>query len=160
MIHPAIFHLRKPKLKFIQPEGPKLRPPWLSSVYHESSSSRATTVLKQRSPLRPMSCPRTKHGMGSLPLSERFCQVVGKWEPGSEAATCQILTEPSWASHTFHCLGPSKVFFRTWTLRLKRLYLSTTSVKPHSVIFSSLKDERRGREIIQGLMQMPVWGSV
>ena len=56
--------------------------------------------------------------MELLRLTERFRQVVGEREPGSQTAICQILTEPNWASCIFHCSGPFKVLL--WTLYLSK----------------------------------------
>lgn len=62
--------------------------------------------------------------MELLHLTESFCQVVGEGEPGSQAAICQILMEPNWASHIFHCSGPLKVLLHMWTPQFESLYLS------------------------------------
>lgn len=67
---------------------------------------------------------KDKTGMELLHLTERFCQVVGEGEPGSQATICQILMEPNWASHIFHCSGPFKVLLHVWTPQFESLYLS------------------------------------
>lgn len=62
--------------------------------------------------------------MELLRLTERFHQVVGEREPGSQAAICQILMEPNWTFCIFHCSGPFKVLLRVWTPQFERLYVS------------------------------------
>ena len=81
--------------------------------------------------------------MELLHLTERFRQVVGEGEPGSQATICQILMEPNWASHIFHCSGPFKVLLHVWTPQFESTLKGTASAKPHCVILSFLEGERR-----------------
>lgn len=92
----------------------------------------------------------TKRGMELLRLTERFHQVVGEREPGSQAAICQILMEPKLDFLYISLLrtlqsSPPRVDSTVWKLLPLK---GTASAKPHCVVLSFWR-VRRWRKLFK-----------